>query len=122
MKLYWVTTEDHDEDWFVVASSAEEAAEFHEKEEGYAPGDAEAEKVLAIPDDVTVDAGYPPNDFLKSIGGEFLSDESTRVVKIAGRTFCEGMLASLINEVVDDEFEKRGRGRVNKTRKPFYQS
>ena len=66
MNLYWVTTEDHDEDWFVVASSAEEAAEFHEKEEGYGAGDAEAEKVLDIPDDVTVDAEYPSNDFLKS--------------------------------------------------------
>jgi len=29
MKLFLVTTEDHDEDWFVVASSAEEASEFH---------------------------------------------------------------------------------------------
>ena len=29
MKFYWVTTEDHDEDWFIVASSAEEASEFH---------------------------------------------------------------------------------------------
>jgi len=30
MKLYWVTTEDHEEDWFVVAISAKEAAKFHE--------------------------------------------------------------------------------------------
>ena len=26
MKLYWVTTEDHCEDWFILASSAKEAA------------------------------------------------------------------------------------------------
>ena len=30
MKLYWVTTEDHDEDWFIVASSSDEAARCHE--------------------------------------------------------------------------------------------
>jgi hypothetical protein len=26
MKLFWVTTDDHDEDWFVVASSLKKAA------------------------------------------------------------------------------------------------
>jgi len=30
MKLYWVTTEDHEEDWFVVAISTKKAAKFHE--------------------------------------------------------------------------------------------
>ena len=28
MNLYWVTTEDHAEDWFVVANNAEEAEPF----------------------------------------------------------------------------------------------
>ena len=42
MKLYWVTTEDHDEDWFIVASSPEEASKYHEDMEGYVPGDADA--------------------------------------------------------------------------------
>ena len=49
MKLYWVTTENHDEDWFIVASSPEEASKYHEKMEGYNIGDAEAEEVLDIP-------------------------------------------------------------------------
>ena len=122
MKLYWVTTEDHDEDWFVVASSAKEAARYHEKEEGYDTGDAEAEKVLDIPDIVPAEVGWPSHEFLVSIGATFLHDEQTRVVELAGRKFCEGMLASVINEVVDDEFEKRGDGRLNNTSKPFYQS
>jgi hypothetical protein len=30
MRLYWVTTEDHDEDWFVVAPNEVEACMFHE--------------------------------------------------------------------------------------------
>ena len=29
--LFSVTTEDHDEDWFIVASSEQEASEFHLK-------------------------------------------------------------------------------------------
>ncbi len=122
MKLYWVTTEDHDEDWFIVASSAEEAAEYHEKAEGYDPGDAMAEKVLDIPDNIPAEAGWPSNDFLRSIGAVFLSEEPTRVVEIAGRTFCEGLLASVIDEVVDDEFEKRDGRRPNNTKKTFYPS
>ena len=122
MKLYWVTTEDHDEDWFVVASSAEEAAGYHEKAEGYDPGDAEAEQVLDIPDNITTETGWPSNDFLRSIGAVFLSDEPARVVEIAGRKFCEGLLASVIDEVVDDEFEKRDGRRPNNTKKPFFQS
>ena len=37
MKLYWVTTEYHSEDCFVVANSPEEAATFHKDAEGYMP-------------------------------------------------------------------------------------
>jgi len=122
MKLYWVTTEDHDEDWFVVASSAEEAAGYHENMEGYDPGDATVEEVLNIPDTISAEVGWPSHEFLLSIGATFLCDEQTRVVEIAGRKFCEGMLASVINEVVDDEFEACGRKRLNNTKKPFYLS
>lgn len=30
MYLYWVTTEDHAEDWFIEASNAKDATRFHE--------------------------------------------------------------------------------------------
>ena len=46
MKLFWITTDDHDEDWFVVASSSTEASQYFENYEGYNPGDAEAEEIL----------------------------------------------------------------------------
>lgn len=122
MKLYWVTTEDHDEDWFVVASSTEVAAEYHENMEGYDPGDATAEEVLNIPDNISTEVGWPTHECLLSLGATFLREEQTRVVAIAGRKFCEGMLASVINEVVDDEFEARGGKRLNNTKKPFHLS
>ena len=46
MILYWVTTDDHDEDWFVLAPSPEEATQYFENYEGYNPGDAEAEEKI----------------------------------------------------------------------------
>jgi hypothetical protein len=117
MKLYWVTTPDHDEDWFIVASSSQAACKLHEDMEGYNPGEATAEAVLDIPEDVPVERGWPAEELLHSLGAEFLHDDQPRVVKIAGGTFCEGMLESRLNEIVDDAFEARGEGRVNKTKK-----
>jgi hypothetical protein len=40
IKLYWVTTHDHDEDWFILAESAKSARAYHEYYEGYDKGDA----------------------------------------------------------------------------------
>ena len=48
MILYWVTTEDHFEDWFVLAPSPEEATQYFENYEGYNEGDAEAEEIIGI--------------------------------------------------------------------------
>src|SRR5260370_38856644 len=44
--LYWVTTEDHGEDWFVFARTPRSAAKSHEDYIGYEPGDASARQVL----------------------------------------------------------------------------
>ena len=30
MNLYWVTTNDHSEDWFIVANNEQEATKYHE--------------------------------------------------------------------------------------------
>ena len=48
MNLFWVTTSDHGEDWFVIAHSAQEAATFHKDVEGYDPGDATAEMIMPV--------------------------------------------------------------------------
>ena len=117
MKLYWVTTEDHDEDWFVVASSSKQAARYHENMEGYNRGDAKAEEILDIPGDVPAEKGWPSKELLLAVGAKFHSDDQTRAVEIAGRTFCEGMLEAVLNEIVDDVFEARGDERLNKTKK-----
>ena len=117
MKLYWVTTEDHDEDWFIVASSSGEASKYHENMEGYDPGDAKAEKILDIPENVPAETGWPSDELLIEVGAKFLLSDQSRVVEIAGRKFCEGMLQATINEINDDLFEEYGDERLNKTKK-----
>ena len=119
MKLYWVTTEDHDEDWFVVASTRKEASAFHEKEEGYNPGEAKAEELLHIANHISEEYGWPSKELLFAVGATFISKDEPRVVEIGGRKFCEGMLAATINEINDDIFEKADMGRLNKTTKPL---
>jgi hypothetical protein len=63
MKLFWVTTDDHDEDWFIVAPDAAAAARFHEDAEGYDEGDATAELVCTVPHDAPdVETGWPSGE------------------------------------------------------------
>lgn len=117
MNLYWVTTEDHDEDWFIVANNAEEAAAFHEYAEGYNPGDVEAEMIMEIPEGVTEDVDWPSDEVLQSCGARIVVDGPTHVVKIEDRAFCEGLLESEIREVDDIIREALGEGGLDESRK-----
>ena len=47
VKLYWVTTDDHDEDWLIFAESARQARAFHEDYEGYGKGDARSRLIVS---------------------------------------------------------------------------
>src|ERR1035441_9184191 len=47
IKLYWCTTDDHDEDWFIFAESARSARAYHEYYEGYGKGDAQARLIVS---------------------------------------------------------------------------
>ena len=117
MNLNWVTTEDHAEDWFIVANSPEEACIFHEENEGYDPGNATAEMILEIPNEIITDIGWPSDEVLRSCGANILVEGPTRVVEIGSRRFCEGLLESTIRTVDDDIFEALGEGRLNETHK-----
>ncbi|MFC1866516.1 hypothetical protein ACFL0H_00020 [Thermodesulfobacteriota bacterium] len=85
MNLYWVTTKDHGEDWFIVANNAEEAAAFHVVMEGYEPGDASTEIILEIPEGITVEVGWPPEELLQSCGANILVGGPAWVVEIGVR-------------------------------------
>ena len=91
-KLYWVTTEDHGEDWFVVAPSEGEACVFHEDAEGYDRGDADSELVCRLPAAlIKTKAGWPSDDVLRACGAEIVSAKGKpRIVKLDGRVFGEG--------------------------------
>ena len=102
LQLYWVTTEDHDEDWFAVAADPSEAARSFELNIGYEASSAIAEKVLDIPPDIQmkpVDTewfedwpDWPSDESLIALGAIFISDEPSRVVEIAGKQYAEGMM------------------------------
>jgi len=116
MNLYWVETEDHDEDWFVVARNEQEAVAFHEESEGYEEGDAVATFIVQIPAGAEGAAGWPTHELLEACGANILREETPRVVEILGRQFCEGLLDHEISQLSDDAFESRGLGRLNKTK------
>lgn len=103
---YWCETEDHDEDWFVVALSEEEAAKFHEDAEGYDSGDASAKLVCELPAAARgriVGVGWPSEKLIVECGGEFISrtpdgfeelrrsmDSGGRIVRFGDQVFGEG--------------------------------
>ena len=74
--IYWCSTQDGDEDWFVVARNARSACSFHEEVEGYDVGDAKAEWVVDVPDSLTLNSELecdrPSDELLEACGGEFL--------------------------------------------------
>jgi hypothetical protein len=117
MELYWVTTVDHEEDWFIVATSSDEAAKLHENMEGYNPGDAIAEAILDIPKEISAEIGWPSEELLTALGAKFICESPSRVVEISGRKFCEGLLDSMIRSLDDDIFENSGQDRLNQTTK-----
>ncbi len=96
--LYWCTTPDHDEDWFVVATSEDDAKQFHEEAEGYGEGDASAEFVCLLPPHLqNTETGWPEDELLEACGAEHLPNPGgTRVIRIANKVFAAGDMAGNI--------------------------
>jgi hypothetical protein len=111
MHLYWVTTEDHALNWFVLANSAKDEAIFHEDAEGYAPGDATAEMILKMPDGVKVNTGWPSDKVLKSFGAKCIPELPIRVVETGNRAI---HAAKEIQALVDG-FSPHYEGKINLT-------
>ena len=118
LKLYWCQTDDHDEDWFVVARRARDAIRFFQSQEGYGDDDVLAEVVIVLPQALQVDThrGWPARELLEGCGAKILRWETPRVVELEGMRWVEGMLEHQVLQVTDDAFEKRGKGRPNRTR------
>jgi hypothetical protein len=118
VNLYWVTTDDHDEDWFILARTGWTAEGYHIQYEGYEPGDAQAELILPggtdpIPGPIPRHAQI---EDLQRLAFEILNpDPNGRCVRWNGRTFLEGHLESMVAEVRDEAHEALGQGRPSGT-------
>jgi hypothetical protein len=90
-KLFWCTTPDHDEDWFIVATTARSASRQHEIDEGYGAGTASAELVCELPAAfATAEKGWPSDEMLLACGAEFVKKGEGRIVRIGERIYGEG--------------------------------
>ncbi len=109
MNLYWCETDDHDEDWFIVAKSGEEACHIHESAEGYDDGDTEAYCICPIPASLNPQPGWPDRTLLEALGAEFTRTSSPRIVRLKGETYQEGVMDAVI-ERVSAESTKQDKG------------
>ena len=101
IKLYWVTTQDHDEDWFILAESARQARAFHEDYEGYGKGDAHSRLIVSNITLKEFQNGTPPchaqfQDLFQIGFKNAGSGPNRRGVKLNGEIFREGILESII--------------------------
>src|SRR5215831_6704092 len=102
-ELYWVTTPDHDEDWFIIAPSKRLAQRFHEEFEGYERGDADAELIVTKERKWirTPNTRHAQLDDLKTLGFDLLNNgaQYPRSVRYGSRVFVEGVLPGSIKEM-----------------------
>ena len=100
IKLYWVTTADHAEDWFIFAGSDLQARSYHEHYEGYGKGDANSRLIVS---NVTLKEfmnGTPPCharfEDLYQIGIEAGTIPGRRKGRFNGEIFRNGVLEAII--------------------------
>lgn len=116
--LYWYETPEHTEDWFVVASTVDEAVEFVIEEEGYdEETEIPVEKIVDLPELTVLGAHWPDDDTIIAAGGTFVRQDTPRVVIINGRTFTEGAMQMLVDRAHGDQSEVAGLGRPNGTKR-----
>jgi hypothetical protein len=123
--LYWCTTDDGDEDWFVVATSTTSARSFHERAEGYASGDATAELIVTLPDSLlregewhdpqferwSGDPGWPSDAVLRSCGADIAPlarDEFRDSMGVVCKVVRFGDRAFRAGDAVTNAFERKG--------------
>lgn len=101
IKLFWVVTPDHINDWFIVSETAWQAAKFHEEKEKYMNGHASADYVEDIPINVwskittssaiLVEPTWPSRELLEALGAKIIDDTPRyRKVYLKNTLFTEG--------------------------------
>lgn len=101
-RLYWCTTRDRSEDWFVVETNARSArcgfADFN----GYERQEVHAELVASAPIDraghcAAPQPGIADDDDIVRFGGRVIRRDLPRIVYLNGRFFTEGGLQAAID-------------------------
>jgi hypothetical protein len=124
--LYWCTTADGSENWFVVAASAGQAAKYHEDHEGYDRGDADAERIVSLPPQLhtgtrwrdgpkgqlLASAGSPSDELLLACGAEIAEaalgplgqrlGDVGKAVRLGDRVFRPGSVVETVAESFGD--------------------
>src|ERR1019366_9439405 len=101
IKLYWVTTADHAQDWFIFAGSDLQARSYHEHYEGYGKGDASSRLIVS---NVTLKEfmnGTPPchaqfQDLFQIGSKDAGAIPNRRRAGLNGEIFREGILEAII--------------------------
>ena len=120
IKLYWVTTADHDEDWFILAESARSAKRYHEYYEGYGAGDARARLIVSNVTLKEFQNGTPPchaqfQDLFQIGFQDAGTIPNRRGVKFNGEIFREGILEAIIELKRQQVALDNGCGRLERT-------
>ena len=102
LKLYWCESADHDEDWFLVARSYQQARLAHAETEGYELAEVTAEYLLTLPEALQQQGdellGWPSHEVLSDCGAVLLRAETPRTVLLGERRFEEGRRSSARSE------------------------
>ena len=94
--LYWVTTPQNEENWFVVASNKMKAESFHNDAEGFDDGYSSAKLICEIPTYLLKvhhnidDEDWPTNELLKELDFNVIEEDFPRIVLFNGKLFYEG--------------------------------
>jgi hypothetical protein len=100
IKLYWVTTQDHAEDWFIFAGSDLQARSYHEHYEGYGKGDASSRLIVSHVTLKEFMNGTPPCharfEDLYQIGIEAGTIPGGRKGRFNGEIFRNGVIEAII--------------------------
>lgn len=98
MKLFWLETADHCNDWFIIAPQKQDAVQWFADAEGYAEYEVAASWVCDLPQGGDFATGWPHQRMFDVLNAHIEIEEGARVVRIAGKTYKEGIEDSIIGE------------------------
>ena len=88
MKIYWVTTSDHCEDWFVIAAGKNKAKSFFANYEGYNYRDVSALELFPVSKEYQTKGAYHPSTkVLKKLGFKIDTGGQTHIAWKNGKVY-----------------------------------